>query len=143
MRIVGLLIVLVLLLMGVMNGGSLGSVIDIPSVLIVVGLTLGISLQGGVPLGKILRSFFGAPFQGEELRDVVQAWKQVRTYVMVSGLVGSLLGMMLLFQNLDVYDAFFPGTATALITTFYATILSYLIFLPVQNRLEKQAGDVV
>lgn len=46
MRIVGLLIVLVLLLMGVANGGSLGSVIDIPSVLIVVGLTLGISLLG-------------------------------------------------------------------------------------------------
>jgi len=138
MRFVGLGVVLILIFMGVMNGGSLGHVIDIPSVLIVVGLTLGISWQGGVPLGKVVRSFFGGVFQGDELREVVLAWKHVRAYVMVSGVVGTLLGMMLLFQNLDVYDAFFPGTATALITTFYAVVLSYLIFLPVQNRLEQQ-----
>ena len=138
MRIIGLVIVLVLLLLGVMNGGSLAYFIDTPSVIIVVGLTAGISLQSGVPLMKVIQSFFGVSFQGDDLSEVVQAWKQVRTYVMVSGLVSTLLGMMTLFQALSVYDSFFPGTATALVTTFYAAILSYVVFLPIQHRLERQ-----
>ncbi len=142
MRIVGLILVLVLLLLGVMNGGSVAYFIDMPSVIIVVGLTLGISLQRGVPLMKVIQSFFGVSFQGDDLCEVVQAWKQVRTYVMVSGLVSTLLGMITLFQALSVYDAFFPGTATALITTFYAVVLSYVVFLPLQHRLERQLGEV-
>ena len=140
MRIVGLVIVLVLFFLGVMMGGTLANVLDTPSVLIVVGLTLGLCLQGKVPLGMVIQSFFGTEFQGEDLRVVVQAWKHVRTYIMASGLLGTFLGMINMFQALDVYDAFFPGTATAFITTFYAAILSYMIFLPLQHRLEKQLG---
>ena len=47
-----------------------------------------------------------------------------------------------MFHALDVYDALLPGTATALITTFYATVLSYVVFLPLQHQLEKQLEDV-
>lgn len=141
MRIVGLVIVLVLLSMGVMNGGSLNGVIDTPSVVIVVGLTLGLCLQGQIPFVMVFLSFFGTEYQGEELRAVVQGWKHVRKYVMISGVLGTFVGMINMFNALDVYDAFLPGTATALITTFYAAVLSYAIFLPLQHQLEKQLDN--
>lgn len=138
MRIVGLVIVFVLFAMGVMNGGSLGNVIDTPSALIVVGVTLGLCLQGKIPFVRVFLSFFGTEYKGEELRIVIQGWKHVRTYVMVSGVLGTFVGMINMFNALDVYDALLPGTATALITTLYAAVLSYTIFLPLQHKLEKQ-----
>lgn len=141
MRIVGLVIVLGLFLLGVMNGGALSNVIDTPSVLIVVGLTLGLCLQSRIPFVIVFMSFFGKEYKGEELRAVVQGWKQVRTYVMVSGVLGTFVGMINMFNALDVYDAFLPGTATALITTLYAAVLSYMVFLPLQHQLEKQLDN--
>ena len=96
------------------------------------------SVKKGLPLGMVARSLFGAEYQGAELRAVIQAWQQLRTYVMASGILGTLIGMINMFQNLDVYAAFFPGTATAVITIFYAMILSYFVFLLLQHRLEKQ-----
>ena len=92
MRIIGLVIIFVLLLMGVMNGGSLGNVIDVPSVLIVVGLTLGFGLQGKIPFGMMMKSFFGGAVQGDDLRLVVLGWQHLRTYVMVSGVLGTFCG---------------------------------------------------
>jgi flagellar motor component MotA len=138
MRIVGLLIVMVLVMMGVTNGGDLSHIVDVPSLIIVAGVTLGLCLQGGLPLGMVAKSLFGAEYQGAELRAVIQAWQHLRTYVMATGVLGALIGAINMFQNLDDYAAFFPGTATAVITIFYAMILSYFVFLPLQHRLEKQ-----
>jgi len=75
MRIVGLLIVMVLVMMGVTNGGDLSHIVDVPSLIIVAGVTLGLCLQGGLPLGMVAKSLFGAEYQGAELRAVIQAWQ--------------------------------------------------------------------
>lgn len=137
MRIVGLVIVLVLLVLGmVVSAGRIFNLIDTPSAIMVVGLTLGMAWQAGTPLLLVIRSFFSSNLTPEEIERAVAGWVQVRTFLVIAGVMGTFVGLLSLFHAENVMKYFFPGVATALITTFYGLLLSYVIFLPHQRRLE-------
>jgi len=45
--------------------------------------------------------------------------------------------------NLDTPEAIGPGMATALVTTFYGSVLANLVFLPIANKLKnKSAAEI-
>mgnify|MGYP002585666081 len=50
-------------------------------------------------------------------------------------MIGTLMGLINLLKSLDDPDAIAPAMALALVTTFYGTILSNLIFTPISNKL--------
>jgi chemotaxis protein MotA len=60
-------------------------------------------------------------------------------YAPAYGMIGTLIGLILMLQNLDNADALGPGMATALITTFYGVILANLVFTPVSKKLKAQS----
>ena len=57
------------------------------------------------------------------------------------GMLGTLVGLVLLLQNLDDPSAIGPAMAVALITTFYGSLFANTIFSPAKKKLELYAGD--
>ncbi len=57
------------------------------------------------------------------------------------GMLGTLVGLVLLLQNLDDPSMIGPAMAVALITTFYGSLFANVIFAPAKKKLEQFAGD--
>jgi len=51
------------------------------------------------------------------------------------GMIGTLVGLVLMLQNLSDPSKLGPGMAVALITTFYGAVLANLIFIPIAGKL--------
>lgn len=60
------------------------------------------------------------------------------TYSPAFGMVGTLIGLIQMLQNLDDPSQIGAGMATALVTTFYGALLANLVFLPLGNRAKAQ-----
>lgn len=59
------------------------------------------------------------------------------------GMIGTLIGLILMLGNLDDPSAIGPGMATALITTFYGSMLANLFFIPIAGKLKLRSADEV
>ena len=57
------------------------------------------------------------------------------------GMLGTLVGLVLLLQNLDDPSAIGPAMAVALITTFYGSLFANTIFSPAKKKLELYQGE--
>ena len=57
------------------------------------------------------------------------------------GMVGTLVGLVLMLQNLDDPSALGPGMAVALITTFYGAVIANLFFLPWAGKLDARGKE--
>ena len=57
------------------------------------------------------------------------------------GMLGTLVGLVLLLQNLDDPSAIGPAMAVALITTFYGSLFANTIFAPAKKKLEGYAVE--
>jgi chemotaxis protein MotA len=60
------------------------------------------------------------------------------TYAPAFGMVGTLIGLIQMLQNLEDPSKIGAGMATALVTTFYGAVLANLVFLPLSNRATAQ-----
>jgi chemotaxis protein MotA len=52
------------------------------------------------------------------------------------GMMGTLIGLVQMLTRLDDPKALGPGMAVAILTTFYGSILSTLLFLPIAGKLK-------
>lgn len=57
------------------------------------------------------------------------------------GMLGTLIGLVIMLSGLDDPAAIGPGMATALLTTFYGSLLANLIFLPMASNLSLQTDE--
>ena len=57
------------------------------------------------------------------------------------GMIGTLIGLILMLQQLDDPSTIGVGMATALITTFYGVLLANLLFLPLAGKLEGRSKE--
>lgn len=57
------------------------------------------------------------------------------------GMIGTLIGLIVMLGELDDPSLIGSGMATALITTFYGTMLANLLFLPLASNLERLADE--
>lgn len=60
------------------------------------------------------------------------------TYAPAFGMVGTLIGLIQMLQNLEDPSQIGAGMATALVTTFYGAVSANLMFLPLSNRAKAQ-----
>ena len=61
------------------------------------------------------------------------------SYAPAFGMVGTLIGLIQMLQNLTDPSQIGKGMAVALITTFYGSILANLFFLPFSEKMKAQA----
>lgn len=52
------------------------------------------------------------------------------------GMIGTIVGLVLMLQQLSEPDKLGPAIAVALITTFYGVLMANLVFMPIANKLE-------
>lgn len=52
------------------------------------------------------------------------------------GMIGTLIGLVQMLQNLSDPASIGPAMAVALLTTFYGAVLAFLIFIPIAEKLE-------
>jgi chemotaxis protein MotA len=65
------------------------------------------------------------------------------SYAPAFGMIGTLIGLIQMLQALDDPTKIGLGMATALVTTFYGAILSYMFFLPVAGKLGARSKEEV
>ena len=51
------------------------------------------------------------------------------------GMIGTLIGLVQMLQNLSSPDQIGEGMAIALLTTFYGAVLANLVFIPLAGKL--------
>ncbi|MHC5067544.1 MAG: motility protein A [Planctomycetota bacterium] len=59
------------------------------------------------------------------------------------GMIGTLVGLVLMLQNLDDPSALGPGMAVALITTFYGAVIANLVFIPLAGKLGARNSEEI
>lgn len=66
----------------------------------------------------------------------VKFWKQWGAYAPTVAIVGAVLGLIIVMQNLDQPEKIGPGIAVAFIATVYGVTSSNVIFLPIGGKLD-------
>ncbi len=64
-------------------------------------------------------------------------------YAPAFGMLGTLIGLITMLKNLDDPSSLGPGMSTALITTFYGSLLANMVFIPMANKLKLRSADEV
>jgi chemotaxis protein MotA len=59
------------------------------------------------------------------------------------GMIGTLIGLVIMLQNLQDTSAIGPAMAIALITTFYGAVLANVIFIPFSGKLRIRSDQEV
>lgn len=67
-------------------------------------------------------------------------WKQIGAMGPAWGMIGTLIGLVLMLKNLSDPDSIGPSMATALITTYYGSVLANWLSAPVSTKLESFNG---
>ncbi|QKS72079.1 flagellar motor protein MotP [Paenalkalicoccus suaedae] len=69
----------------------------------------------------------------EKSGDYAPAW----------GMIGTLVGLVLMLQNLNDPSTLGPNMAVALLTTLYGSLLANLVFIPMANKLQISTEEEV
>ena len=125
-----------LFLAAILMGGNLAMFVNLPSIIIVLGGCVFMSM-GAHGAGGVLQAL-GAGFsasEDENAKHHLAVLRTVRTTLCASGAVGFLIGLVQMLANLSDPSAIGPAMAVALLTMFYAVFLAELVVAPMINRL--------
>jgi len=62
-------------------------------------------------------------------------------YAPAFGMIGTLIGLVIMLQNMDDPSKIGPGMAVALLTTLYGALVANLVCLPLADKLARRSGD--
>lgn len=79
----------------------------------------------------------------ERHQDAAYMWTQVGGYAPAFGMIGTLIGLIQMLQTLDDPSRIGEGMATALVTTFYGSMIANLLALPVAGKLALRSRQEV
>ena len=116
-RVVGFVSILVAIMVGV--GSNFGNIIDIPSILIVFGCTIGALLFSGRSITDAFNPLFSRNIlcsnDGESLWHASETWHEAEKYFVGSGFVGFLIGCIIMLANIEDPAAIGPGMAIGIL----------------------------
>ncbi len=70
-------------------------------------------------------------------------YKNMGNYAPAFGMIGTLIGLVAMLQNLDDPSSIGAGMAVALLTTFYGAFFANLFCLPIQGKLEQRTAEEI
>ncbi len=73
-------------------------------------------------------------------QDVFEKWGELAP---AFGMLGTLIGLIVMLSKLDDPSSIGPGMATALITTFYGSLMANLVFIPIASNLSVQTDEEI
>ncbi|CAN2039388.1 Uncharacterized 29.3 kDa protein in ccpA 3'region [Candidatus Magnetomoraceae bacterium gMMP-15] len=206
--IVGIFSAFGLVIGAIMTGGGIGMFINIPSAMIVIGGTMGVTMVN-YPLKEVLgvikvvqNVFFSKAessqdvikqfidfstkarregilslegevsevtdeflkkgvslaidgLEPESIREILETetssikdrhklgadiFTAMGTYAPAMGMIGTLVGLVQMLQNMDDPSSIGPAMAVALLTTFYGAIMANVLFLPIAGKLKTRSS---
>lgn len=83
--------------------------------------------------------------EGMEARHEVghELWKYLGSTCPAFGMIGTLIGLVIMLQDLSDPDKIGTGMAVALLTTLYGAFVANLFCIPLQGKLEKRTKEEV
>jgi flagellar motor component MotA len=144
-KLSGLSLLLGIPVLAVMSSGTtLGIFIHLPSMLLVLGLVgAGLLLGfGPIRVGRAFRESISADPEcsPEELNELVEVFSRGARIAWGSGVVGVILGIISMLQNLSDPSQLGQGAALALLSLLYGAVLAELVF---SNLRQWLAGRVL
>ena len=73
----------------------------------------------------------------------VKVLESMGGYSPAFGMIGTIIGLVLMLQNLEDPQTLGAGLSIALITTFYGTTFANLVFTPLAGKLQQRTEEVV
>jgi chemotaxis protein MotA len=70
-------------------------------------------------------------------------WDAIGAYGPAMGMIGTLVGLVQMLQQMDDPNAIGPAMAVALLTTFYGSLLANIVGIPVANKLKARSGEEI
>ena len=127
---------------------------NVPSVLIVVGGTIGLMLFS-FPLQTTLSAsrYFGYAFIPPkpgvdnskvigELEIGIVYFEKMKSYSQATGWVGLLIGLILMLESIDDPATFAKISAIALLTVLYGTIIAFFYCMPISTKLQFRLDEL-
>jgi len=74
-------------------------------------------------------------------RDGKKVLEAMGAFAPAFGMIGTLIGLVQMLRNLTDPSGIGRGMATALLTTFYGSLMANLIFLPIAGKLETRSNE--
>lgn len=71
----------------------------------------------------------------------IDFFKSVAGFAPTFGMIGTVIGLVNMLQNLSDPDQLGIGMALALLTTLYGVMLANMVFTPISNRLQRLNGQ--
>jgi len=143
MGILGFIVMVVMVVVGLIGSGSIAQIIDLPSVVIVIGATTGALLMSfGSGLGTAIKAVFRKTADRAMLTLGVAVFERGQSYAVASGVLGTLVGVVVLLSLIDKASSLGPGLATALITMAYGLFAAYGILAPVAASLRRRLAGM-
>lgn len=138
MYFLGILIFMGLLVYSTLLSATLNVYIDFPSIVLIIGFTIPILMASGL-LGDFVKGFKMMSekensFTELELNRMLIANKLAITLILLSGVMGSIIGGIGILTHLDNMQIG-PSLAMAVLTFFYALVLTVL-FIPIQAKIK-------
>lgn len=111
-----------------------GDIVHIKNAFLANSLRLAVDGFKKESLDSILRDEIkSAERQSETSVNVMNA---MSTYAPAFGMIGTVIGMVLMLQNIEDPSSLGAGLSVALITTLYGTLFSNMFFGPLAGKLE-------
>ena len=115
--------------------------VNVPSLVIVLGLTFFALLASGNKIVSLLSLLTRKDVSPDELHDASYTVYMAGRYSMSAGVVGVLIGLVLMLANLDDPAKIGPAMAVCLLTALYGTILKYFIYAPILHRIDAKISE--
>ena len=143
MGILGFIVMIALVVTGIVNAGFLSELVDVPSAFITAGAWAAALLMSfGRGCNTAVRAVFSRTASREMLALGVAVFERGQSYAVGSGVLGTLVGVVIMLGNLDDPAAIGPGLAVAHLTLVYGLLLAYAIQLPIVASLRRRLGEM-
>lgn len=116
-------------------------VVDIKDPFLSKGITLAIDGMEPQIIMKILE--IEVEYIKERHKSGAEIVMAFGIYSPAFGMLGTLIGLVLMLQNMDDPSTIGPAMSLALITTFYGALIANLVFLPLAGKLKRRSADEV
>lgn len=141
MRLIGLVLVLTVVVLATLVGGTSKPYrfFDNPSYVFLCGFVGGCLLLSGTSIRLLGRSIRSRNLADDEIAEAVRAWRNTRAFSVAGGCLGTLIGVISILHALGDPD-FGLALQTASIPLFFGLVFGYGICLPLQYRVEGLAS---
>jgi len=76
-------------------------------------------------------------------KGAIAVWDSIGAYGPAMGMIGTLVGLVQMLQNMSDPNAIGPAMAVALLTTFYGSLLANILGIPIANKLKMRSAEEI